>query len=182
MATETNGGPGGEPLRARLEQCHEAAFSWALSCCRGDRAEAEDALQATYLKVLDGTARYAGRSAFTTWLFAVIRKTAAGQRRSARLHRLLLMRDAAMAVEPERPAEPPENIEQSRIAQKFRQALYALPRRQREMMTLAFTHDLTLQESATVLAISLGSARKHYERGKQQLHRLLADLETHDGT
>src|SRR5437868_14516480 len=44
-------GPGQE-----LDQLHPAAFAWALACCSGDRAAAEDALQASYLKVLDGRA------------------------------------------------------------------------------------------------------------------------------
>ena len=30
------------------------SFGWAVSCCRGDRTEAEDLLQSVYLKVLEG--------------------------------------------------------------------------------------------------------------------------------
>jgi RNA polymerase sigma-70 factor (ECF subfamily) len=42
---------------------------------------AEDALQTAYLKILQGRARYNGRAAFKTWLFAVIRTTDADERR-----------------------------------------------------------------------------------------------------
>jgi len=45
-----------EALEQELDQLHPAAFGWALACCSGDRAAAEDALQASYLKVLDGRA------------------------------------------------------------------------------------------------------------------------------
>lgn len=38
----------------RLEELHPASFGWAVQCCGGDRQEAEDVLQTTYLKVLDG--------------------------------------------------------------------------------------------------------------------------------
>src|SRR5260370_38835522 len=69
-------------LKAELEELHQASFGWALSCCRRDRAEAEEVLQAVFLKILEGKARFRGEASFKTWLFAVIRKTAgAGHRR-----------------------------------------------------------------------------------------------------
>src|SRR5882672_1289120 len=79
-------------LEAELERHHPAAFGWALSCCRWAREEAEDVLQASYLKMLDGRARFDGRSTFRTWLFGVIRRTAAEQRRRALASRLLGLR------------------------------------------------------------------------------------------
>ena len=60
-----------------LEQLHHASYGWALCCCGRDRVMAEDVLQTAYWKVIDGRARYGARSSFKTWLFAVIRKTAA---------------------------------------------------------------------------------------------------------
>ena len=70
-----------EALERELDHLHPAAFGWALACCAGDRAAAEDALQASYLKILDGRARFDGRASFRTWLFSVVRYTAAGVRR-----------------------------------------------------------------------------------------------------
>src|SRR2546429_7362041 len=65
-----------EALERELDHLHPAAFGWALACCAGDRAAAEDALQASYLKILDGRARFDGRASFRTWLFSVVRYTA----------------------------------------------------------------------------------------------------------
>ena len=68
-------------LETELTRCHAAALGWALACCRFDRDLAHDVLQASYLKVVDGRARFEGRSAFRTWLFGVIRRTASEHRR-----------------------------------------------------------------------------------------------------
>src|SRR5438128_7373584 len=87
--TERAMSPEALQLERELDQLHPAAFGWALACCAGDRAAAEDALQASYLKILDGRARFDGRASFRTWLFSVVRYTAAGQRRRAVLRRWL---------------------------------------------------------------------------------------------
>src|ERR1043165_2698287 len=69
-------------LERQLQAFHAASFAWALACCDRDRSDAEDVLQTVYVKVLDGKARFNGRAAFRTWLFAVIRTTAAANRRT----------------------------------------------------------------------------------------------------
>ena len=80
-------------LRLQLGRVHAECFGWAMACCRHDHDDAEELLQTVYLSVLDGHARYDGRSSFRTWLFGVIRRTAASERRRAWLRRLLLERE-----------------------------------------------------------------------------------------
>jgi RNA polymerase sigma-70 factor (ECF subfamily) len=155
-------------LRAELERHHESSYGWALNCCRLDAPKAEDVLQAAYLKVLDGRARYGGRAAFKTWLLAVIRRTADDERRRDWLGRLGLVRRARMsqAVEPDAPQDLAHRTE---LQAAFQQALAALPRRQQQVLHLVFYQDLSLSEAAEVLSVSVGAVRRHYERGKQRL-------------
>ena len=82
-----------DPTEAQreLEQLHSASFGWAMACCQRERELAEDVLQNAYLKVLDGRARFDGRAGFKTWFFAVIRRTAADERRRSVLRRLKLL-------------------------------------------------------------------------------------------
>ena len=158
-------------MRAELEQLHAASYGWALSCCDRDAALAEDVLQTAYLKVLQGRARYGGQSAFKTWLFAVIRHTAADERRRHWLRRLKLVAYGREHAEAVNPAVAAGRLEQSERRQMFRQALAALPHRQQQVLHLVFYQDLTVQQAAEVMGVSIGSARTHYERGKQKLRQ-----------
>jgi len=157
-------------FRAHLESHHAASFAWALSCCRYDHVEAEDVLQAVYLKVLDGRAVYDGRAAFRTWLFSVIRNTAASQRRWSIFRRLRSIPLDHGSREFRSQAEGPAALAaRSECAERLLRALAQLPRRQREVLHLVFYQELTIAEAALVAGISVGSARTHYERGKKRL-------------
>jgi RNA polymerase sigma factor (sigma-70 family) len=164
-------------LRAQLEQHHAVSYGWALSCCSRDPGLTEDILQTVYLKILQGRARYDGRAAFKTWLFAVIRTTAADERRRHWLHRLRL---AGYQQEREPDIQHPEcgdRLDQSERLAAFQRALARLPRRQREVMHLVFYQNLSLQDAAEAMGVSLGSTRTHYERGKRNLRARLEQSE-----
>ncbi len=148
--------------RAELERLHGAGFAWAMVCCERNRERAEDVLQTSYLKILDGRARFEGRSTFQTFLFGVIRRSASEERRRAALGNLFLRRTRPAAGAAEDGAVSVESL-------TLRRELARLPRRQREVLELVFAFGMTLKESAQTLGISSGSASVHYARGKKRL-------------
>lgn len=156
-------------LKAELEKLHQASFGWALNCCRYNRVEAEEVLQTVYLKILQGKAVFRGESKLRTWLFAVIRKTAITERRKHVLRTLILSSSTTDKSDLRLEVE----FERSEMQQRFRQALAQLPARQRETLHLVFYQDLSLSEAAEVMRISIGSARRHYERAKKRLRETL---------
>ncbi|MEK6375272.1 MAG: RNA polymerase sigma factor [Acidobacteriota bacterium] len=151
-------------LECELERLHAASFGWALGCCGRNRDDAEEVLQTVYLKVLDGKAKFDGRSSLKTWLFAVIRHTAMGHRRTSWIRSLALLRLPS--------PQPPPEVDQMET-RRLLAALRRLSRRQREVLELVFYHDMTIEEAGQALGISVGSARVHYTRGKKRLEALL---------
>ena len=157
-------------LERELEGLHTACWGWALACCGRDRDAAEETLQSAYLKILSGQARFDGRSAVRTWVFGVIRHTAHEElrRRSIRSVREQ-SDDAEVAAANESAADAQAEREEQR--EKLLAALSTISPRQREVLTLVFYHEMTIEEAAEVMQISLGSARTHYDRGKKMLAR-----------
>jgi RNA polymerase sigma factor (sigma-70 family) len=160
-------------LQGELERLHPASFGWALWCCDYRRDEAEEVLQAAYLKVLEGMARFDGRASVRTWFFSVVRRTAWEQRRRRWVRQSLLGRwlsqQPALAPSP----APDQALSSSEESAALRQVLATLPARQREVLHLVFYQELTIEEAAKVLNLGLGTARTHFERGKARLRGLL---------
>jgi RNA polymerase sigma factor (sigma-70 family) len=159
-------------LERELEVLHAESWGWALACCARDRELAEDALQSAYLRVLSGRARFDGRSSVRTWVFGVIRLTAMDEARRRRSW-------TARAKSPVEVIDPSPGadamVESSEQRARLVDALAAMSPRQREVLQLVFYHDMTIEEAAKVMQVSLGSARTHYERGKKALAQRLAD-------
>jgi RNA polymerase sigma-70 factor, ECF subfamily len=157
-------------LEGELERLHPAGFSWALSCCGRRREDAEEVLQTSYLKILDGRARFDGRSTFQTFLFGVIRRTAAEARRR-NLLRLSKLSDWFLPRG--LPADPEQAASRNESVSRLRRAVARLACRQREVVELVFGQELSLQQAAQVLGVTVGSARSHYSRAKKRLAREL---------
>ena len=160
-------------MKSRLEALHPDAFGWALGCCRRDADAAREVLQMTYVKILDGRAQYNGHASFRTWLFAVVRNTAADHRRGSWLRTLGLDRLHLFRRAPVPSPDPESSAITSEAARLLRRALDRLPERQREVLHLVFYDGLTVDEAADVMHVSAGAARRHYQRGKERLHDLL---------
>ena len=155
-------------MHSLLKEHHKESYIWALRCCRGNVYEAKEALQQCYLKALEGRAKFNGQSEFKTWLFAVIKITVADMRRKRVIEKIknleigeLLNR---LAVKPGLDAE----AETGNIHEQLLKLLSGLSPRQEQVLRLVFfIHDFTIEKAAIIMGISMGSARTHYERGKQ---------------
>lgn len=152
-------------LRAALAELHADCYAWALACNGRDAQRAEEALQRAYVRILEGRARFRQQSSFKTFVFGVIRVTS--QERRPRLHAPLTVDIADARPVPDSLAAAAE-----RRAQLLA-GLGQLSRRQREVIELVFYHDLTIEQAAGIMSVSIGSARTHYERAKARLRCLL---------
>ncbi len=160
------------PIRV-LEENHQDNWGWALATCNWQHQLAEDVLQESYLRVLDGRARYSARSSEKTWFFGVIKRVANELGRKQQPLTWHVFSSLAGAKEELSTDSGLEAAEQAQATDQLRLALQNMPQRQREVLHLVFYLELTLEEAAQTLGIGLGSTRTHYHRGKARLAELL---------
>ncbi|MEQ8485437.1 MAG: RNA polymerase sigma factor [Pseudomonadales bacterium] len=163
--------------RRALAALHAESFRWALSLCAHQPAEAEDVMQHAYLLLMEGRARFDGRSTLKTWLFGVVRNVARRRHRRLRLDLALATRLGTRDADAEPTTEPDADADATALA--VRRAIAGLPGRQREVLQLVAYADLTLEQAAEVLGVSVGSVRTHYHRAKLALRGALENV--HDG-
>ncbi len=133
-------------------------------------------MQTSYLKLVDGRARYAGASEFKTFLFGVIRRTASEDRRRRALRSMISL--GFFPGEPDYVAVEPTGLApiiRDETSRELIAALEQLSPRQRDVLHLVFYQELTIAAAAAVLGVSIGSARAHYERGKARLRQILGE-------
>jgi RNA polymerase sigma-70 factor (ECF subfamily) len=90
------------------------------------------------------------RRTLKTWLFAVIRRTAAARQRSRWLRELRFVFYDVSSV-----ADDHESADSEETSALVR-ALSRLARRQREVIELVFYHELTIEEAAVVAGVRCG--------------------------
>ena len=161
-------------LEQDLASFHPKSYGWAMACCRGDRDAAEDVLQTAYLRAIEGRARFNGHSSSRSWFFGVVKVVAAERRRkrATRVSALSRWFEGRPADAPEPTPEAVSANVQSAI--RLRAMLEQLSTRQRDLLHLVFYQELTIEQAAEILGISLGSARTHYQRGKAKLKTMLS--------
>jgi len=140
---------------------HRDAYLWARQCCSFNDDLAKDVLQQVYLKILEGKATLNDEEKAKTWIFSIIRYTAIDHLRKT--GKFISIEDAEEIAE----------IEEEIDLTDYKAIISLLPRMQQEVILMVFYHQMTIEQSAEVLQISLGTARTHYERGKKNLKKLI---------
>jgi len=137
-----------------------------------DSALAEDLLQTTFLSVVRARRRYQPGTTVRGWVFAIAANAGrdALRRRRARPDRL-----STTGAPPDVPAQP-EAAADPPAERAVRSALMHLPIDQREAVVLHKMHELSFEEVATALGITVGAAKVRAHRGYQRLRELLAPL------
>jgi RNA polymerase sigma factor (sigma-70 family) len=133
-----------------------------------DEQEAWHVLQETWLKVLQDIAKLREPRKLPAWLYRIARNTAISHLRTKRARQELLQRDA-------RPPDVPDDANNLAF-QDAEQVHYGLGRislRHRDVLTLFFLQDLSVEEIAEALQIPPGTVRSRLYHAKRALRAVL---------
>ena len=164
-----------------LMRAHEdRIFAVCLRMLR-DREAALDATQETFVTVFRKADRFAGRSAFGTWLYRVAINTCYDHVRRSRRH----------VAEPLPESNDPPDVRSDdafssvEMRPDIEAALSALPAEFRAAVVLADIEGLALQTVAETLGVPVGTVKSRVFRGRRMLAESLGNLappsDTHSG-
>jgi RNA polymerase sigma factor (sigma-70 family) len=158
---------GSNAALARLIDRHQQAVRVFLTRITGNREEAEDLAQETFVTACSQLAHYRGQSSIRTWLCAIAFRKAKSARRSWFRARA---RDTQYAerAEQERPSEI--GTEESMA---LKAALASLSLEQRAAVVLCLSEDFSHAEAAEALSLPLGTVKSHVARGRAKLLSVL---------
>jgi RNA polymerase sigma-70 factor (ECF subfamily) len=145
----------------------------------GERTSAEDILQETFWRVWRNGASYQPeRGPFAGWLFRIARNLAidAYRRRSLRPQAIPVeMADADPILDrvPNPDINIPEQAQLNVMAGQVRDAMKSLPRKQRQVIELAYFYGMTRLEIAEVTGEPLGTIHTRARLGLQKLREAL---------
>jgi RNA polymerase sigma-70 factor (ECF subfamily) len=144
----------------------------------GHEADALDAVQEGFVKVLTHLNGFQGRSSFKTWLLRVVSNAALDLGRQ-RGRRETLSLDAPEAndsenLQPFEADDPSRGLERADLRQLLTRALATLPEAQRQTFVLHADAGLSYREVAEVMGISIGTVMSRLYYARQKLRAYLA--------
>jgi RNA polymerase sigma-70 factor (ECF subfamily) len=139
------------------------------------RDEAADIVQDTFLRVARAAGSFEGRSAFTTWLFAIARSAAVNHARHENRHRETGDPQILRLVPSAEPDRATATALDAETRHAVRQAVAQLPGPQRDAIVLCELNALRVREAAEVLGWGESRVKTTLFRARRKLRDLLKE-------
>jgi len=140
----------------------------------GNRADAEDALQETFVRAYRSLGRCTEPDRFGAWAFGILvnRCRTLGAQRGRR-ERMQVADEVAIS----RAAETADPVERWALREVIDRALSRLATPLREAFLLKFVEELSYEEMATMTGASIPALKMRVSRGRAELRRLLSEVD-----
>jgi RNA polymerase sigma-70 factor (ECF subfamily) len=144
-----------------LDRYQEKVFRLAFSMLK-EAGRAEEVTQDIFLKAWEALPVYDGRAALSTWLYTIARNSCLSAVRKESYRRTVAIESFGERSGGESPS----------LHVEIKQLLERLPRVQREVITLFYLEDQSVQDVAQMLDLPQGTVKSHLHRAR----RALADM------
>jgi RNA polymerase sigma-70 factor, ECF subfamily len=150
-------------------------FGLCLRLLAGNREDAEDAAQETFVKVFHALAGFRMDAKFSTWLYRIAvntckNKLVSAPYRQAKSHRGL---EAAESDAGPSAPSPSQELDARRRREAIESAIARLPEEQRTLVVLRDIEGLSYEEIAASTGLNPGTLKSRLNRGRGQLQEWL---------
>ena len=137
------------------------------SAMLSDGAGAEEVLQETFLSVSRAAQRYEPRGAFRTWLMRIVRNRCLNRLESERVRRRVIRQGGLRVIDPPSPGpSPTDRAEMNEQMRRVRDAVAALPDRQREALALYAFDRMSYRDIGAVLGAPVNTVKTLIHRAR----------------
>jgi len=150
-----------------------------------DYHRAQDISQETFLRVLRNVDRYKSRNSFKTWLYKIAVNLCKNELRDRGRRRTLSLDDPAMGIESlagNHYITPDRVYEREEMTRLVKDAVGLLPEDQRMAIIMREYQDLSYEEIASALNCSLGAVKSKIYRARQNIKKMLMEMEVEVGS
>jgi RNA polymerase sigma-70 factor (ECF subfamily) len=146
----------------------------------GDRIDAEDVVQETFLRVYRNKHLYRNVAKFSTWIYTIagnLAKTELRRRRRRKIFSLSQMGYENRDYEITDTVPTPDGLVDGEMNETFiRKEIEALPVRFREVVVLRDIQEFSYEEISDILKIPIGTVKSRVNRGRMRLQKRLQPL------
>ena len=160
-----------------LVERHQALVAGTVARMLGSNSDVEDITQQVFIRVWKSAGRYVARAKFTTWLLKITRNLVFNEMRRTKRHPHLPVQIDPEAEElplkDETTETPDATLLQAELQQAIESAIMQLPETQRMALVLRRYEDLSYDEIAEVLELSLPAVKSLLFRARTELRERL---------
>ncbi len=148
-------------------------YGIALRYLDGDRSDADDVAQETFIRAFQALHRFKGDSSLQTWLYRITVNTCISFRRKWK--KFVRLEDVLESVEDLRSSlpTPDREVEDADFLERFHGMLNKLPPKQRETFYLRYVEGLSYEEISTMLGVSVSGLKANYYHAVRKLAEML---------
>ncbi len=148
----------------------------------GNREEAEDAAQDTFVRAFKYLKSYDSNAKFSSWLFKIATNCAYKQLSKIRKRSFESLDDVQVGSKVKEPEDissfPEKVVVDGERAVILQEALAKLPDHYREVLILRFMQDLSYNEISEIMEIPISSVKVNLHRAKARLMKIYKEMES----
>lgn len=161
-----------------LIERHQALVAGTVARMLGSNSDVEDIAQQAFIRVWKSARRYVPRAKFTTWLLKITRNLVFNELRRSKRHVHVSLQSEPGVEDPpvrdETTPPPDASLLESELRQAIEEAIMQLPDSQRMALVLRRYEQLSYEEIADVLDLSVPAVKSVLFRARTELRSRLS--------
>ena len=170
-------GHGDTAALEELIQRHQTLVAGTVARMLGSTSDVEDIAQQVFIRVWKSAGRYVPRAKFTTWLLKITRNLVFNELRRTRRHANVPLQtdpqSEEMPLRDQTAQTPDASLLEHELQEAIEQAITALPESQRLALVLRRYEELSYEDIAEILELSVPAVKSVLFRARTELRQRL---------